>query len=194
MNLVDLGVLGVVAVSALLGLSRGFVREVLGLGSWLLALYGAWRLGPAVLPAVSAHIDNPDIAYAATYAGLFLVLVIMLSLLANLVGRAVRLSALGGLDRTLGLVFGMLRGTLVVIAGYILLGVVLPHTESWPPALKQARAVPVLYQGAAWFVSLLPEKLRPVVAAPPSPATPTSADLLHATPEGAALGPRPVRN
>jgi membrane protein required for colicin V production len=194
MNLVDLAVLGNIAISALLGLSRGFVREVLGMGAWLLALYGAWRFGPQLLPLANNTIGNPDIATAAAYAGTFMVLVVVFSLVANLVGRMVRVSSLGGLDRTLGLAFGIVRGGLIVLAAYILLGVLLPHAEAWPPQLKQARTVPTVYEGAVWLAGLLPETVRPVVAPPPEGAPISAADLRHSTPEGRALGPRPERN
>jgi membrane protein required for colicin V production len=192
MNLVDLGVIGVIAVSALLGLSRGFVREMLGLGSWVIAGYGAFTFGPQLVPLANRAIGNPDIAGVAAYAGTFMVLVIVLSLLANLVGRMVRVSALGGLDRTFGTVFGIARGSAVMIAAYILSGLVL-H-QPWPPAIAQARTVPLLYHGAVWVAAVLPEQYRPAVLPPPDDRPTTSAELLHATPEGRALGPRPVRN
>jgi membrane protein required for colicin V production len=191
MNLVDLGVLGIVAISALLGLSRGFVREMLGLGAWLLALYGAWRFGPALLPVANSTIGNPDIASVAAYGGTFIVLVIVLSLLANLVGRAVRVSALGGLDRTLGLVFGLARGAVVVIAGYILLGALLPHPDAWPPQIKGARTMPFLFDGATWIVNQLPERVRPAVAPPPGGAPTTAASLMQRSPAGSARDPQP---
>jgi membrane protein required for colicin V production len=191
MNLVDLLVLAIVAISGLLGLSRGFVREMLGLGSWLLAGYGAWRLGPALLPFANRTIGNPDLAGIAAYAAAFLGLLIVLSLASNLVGRVVRVSALGGLDRTLGLVFGVARGVIVLVAAYMLGGVVLPHPESWPPQVKQARTVPVIYEGAVWAAGMLPEAYRPNVAVPPDEHPLTSAQLLHVTPDGPALGPRP---
>ncbi len=191
MNLVDLGVLGIVGISALLGLSRGFVREMLGLGAWLLALYGAWRFGPALLPAANSAFGNPDLASVAAYAGTFVVLVIVLSLLANLVGRMVRVSALGGLDRTLGLAFGVLRGGLVVVAGYILLGALLPHPDAWPPQIKQARTMPLLFEGATWLAARLPDRVRPAVAPPPGAAPTTAADLMQLTPAGGARDPRP---
>jgi membrane protein required for colicin V production len=192
MNLVDLAVFGIIAVSAILGLSRGFVREVLGLGSWLLAAYGAYMFGPAMVPLASRAIGNPDVAGVAAYAGTFIVLVIVLSLLANLVGRIVRFSALGGLDRTLGLVFGIGRGVAVLVAAYVLAGLVL-HPP-WPPALANARTVPILYVGASWVADHLPKEYRPSVLPPPEDRPTTSAELLHVTPEGRALGPRPARN
>jgi membrane protein required for colicin V production len=190
MNLVDLIVLAIIGISGLLGLSRGFVREMLGLGSWLLAAYGAYRLGPMLLPTANKLLENPDIAGIAAYAVAFLGLLILLSLASNLIGRAVRLSALGGLDRTLGLVFGVVRGAAVLIAAYILCGQVLPKAENWPPQIKQARTIPILYEGAVIVAGYLPETYRPAVVTPPDEHPLTSAELLHVTPDGQALGPR----
>jgi membrane protein required for colicin V production len=192
MNLVDLLVLVIVAISGLLGLSRGLVRELLGLGSWVVAGYAAWRLGPLVMPMTREAIGNPDIADPAAYAVTFVALLIVLSLLANLVGRLVQLSALGGLDRTLGLVFGVGRGVLVLIAAYIPLAQMLP-ADRWPPVAVQARTVPWIYAGAVWAADKLPPEYRPRVAPPPDGKPTISADLLHATPEGGALGPPPAR-
>ena len=192
MNWVDLSVIAIVAISAILGLSRGFVREMLGVGAWLLAAYGAYRFGPQLVPMANRAIGNPDIAGVAAYAGVFLILVIVCSLAANLIGRIVRLSALGGLDRTLGLVFGIARGVAVMVVAYILGGALLPHP--WPPQVAEARTVPLLHNAAAWATGLLPEEYRPNVPAPPDDKPTTSADFMHAKPEGYALGPHPVRN
>jgi len=192
-NLIDLLVLAIVAVSALLGLSRGLVREMLGLGSWLLAGYGAFVFGPQVVPAARSLIGNQDLADPVAYIGTFLLLLIVLSLVANVIGRLVRVSALGGLDRTLGLVFGIVRGAVILIAAYIPLGLMLP-ADHWPPQMLRARTVPLIYQGAVWAVGQLPPAWRPRVAAPPDEQPTTSAALLHATPEGSALGPRVGRN
>jgi membrane protein required for colicin V production len=192
MNMVDLLVLAIVGISALLGLSRGLVREILGLGSWLTAGYAAYRLGPSVMPMTRQAIGNPDIADPAAYAIAFVAILILLSLLANLVGRLVQLSALGGLDRTLGLVFGILRGALVLVAAYIPLALMLPP-EKWPPAVLQARSLPWIYAGAVWVADKLPPDYRPRVAPPPDNKPTITADLLHASQEGRALGPAEAR-
>jgi membrane protein required for colicin V production len=192
MNLVDLAVLAILGVSALLGLSRGLVRELLGLGSWILAGYAAWRFGPALAPAAREAIGNPDIADPAAYVGVFVVALIALSLLANLVGRMVRVSALGGLDRTFGLLFGLARGGAVLVAAYIPLALMLPP-EKWPEPVLRARSLPLIYQGALWTVGQLPSVWQPRVAPPPDGRPTTEAQLLHATPEGRALGPGPAR-
>lgn len=194
MNYVDLAVLGILGISALLGLSRGLVREVLGIGAWALAGWGAWQFGPLAIPLARRSIESPDLADAAAYAGTFVLLVIMASLASNLVGRIVQVSALGGLDRTLGLVFGMARGGAVVVAGYVLVGLLFPRADAWPDALRDSRLLPLAYDGAAWTVAQLPEAYRPAVHPPPEGRKPSSEDFYQRTPEGRALGPRPSRN
>ncbi len=188
MNLVDLLVLVLLGVSALLGLSRGLVREMLGLGAWILAGYGAWRFGPGLVPMSEKAIGNPDIADPAAYILAFVMMLIVLSLLANLIGRMVRVSALGGLDRTLGLLFGIARGAAVLVAAYIPLALMLPP-EKWPEIVQRAWSVRPIYDGAVLAAAELPEAYRPRVPPPPDTRPTTAADLLHATPEGRALGP-----
>ena len=189
MTLVDLGALAILAVSALLGLSRGLVRELLGLASWILAGYGAYRFGPEAVPLASQAIGNPDVAEPVAYVVVFVLFLIVLSLLSNLLGRMVRVSALGGLDRTLGLLYGLARGAAVLVAIYIPVSLALPP-DRWPEAALRSRFLPLIYDGAAWVISKLPEGTNLHVSPPPSGPPTTEAALLHATPEGRALGPR----
>ncbi len=192
MNPVDLIALAVIGISALLGLSRGLVREVLGFGSWVVAGYGAYRFGPMAMPMAEQAIGNPDIADSAAYVGVFVILLVALSLISNLVGRAVQFSPLGGLDRTLGLVFGGARGVALLIAAYIPAALMLPP-EKWPPAALNARSIYWIYAGAVWAADHLPPAYRPRVAPPPEEKPATAAEWLHAIPEGRALGPVPER-
>jgi membrane protein required for colicin V production len=192
MNTVDLGVIAVLAISALLGFSRGLVREVLSLGAWVLAAWGAWRLFPFVSALLRGEME-PDIADPVAGVGTFLVLLVALSLLANLIGRVVRVSALGGLDRTLGFVFGLGRGAVLLMAAYVLAGLLMPP-ENWPEPVQRARSVPLIYQGAAGLTATFPAAFRPRVAPPPAERATTAEALLHVTPEGRALGPGPVRD
>jgi len=192
MNFVDWIVLGGVGISALLGLSRGLVREVLGIAAWAVAAFGAWRLGPLGFALARSMISAEELAETAAYAAVFLMLLIAFSLLSNLVGRLVQVSALGGLDRTLGVVFGLARGSLLVIAAYVLGGLVQPDSSAWPQPVQQARTLPWVYDGATWLAAQLPDRYRPHLQAPPQGRPANSEDLLHATPEGRALGPRPT--
>ena len=188
MNFVDLLVLAILGVSALLGLSRGLVREALGLGSWLLAAYAAYQLGPNLQPVLRQAFGNPDLADPFAYVLVFVAVLIVLSLLSNLVGRIVRVSALGGLDRMLGMLFGLARGAVLLVAAYIPLGIMLPP-ERWPEPVLHARTLPFIYDGALWAAGELPAQYRPRVA-PPDGRPSTEANLLHATPDTPALGPQ----
>lgn len=195
MNWVDLAVLALMLVSGLLGAMRGLVREVLGVAAWVVAAlvagpYGAFRY---VAPWVRRQIADPGVADAVAFGGVFLIVLILLWLLVRSLSNAVRGSALGGLDRTLGLVFGLGRGAALLVVAYILLGIGLA-IEQWPVAILEARSLPVIHHGAEWLAEQLPPNYRPAVARPPLGRSTTAASLLRANPMGRALGVRPSRD
>ncbi len=185
MTYVDGIVLAVLAVSALVGLVRGLVREVLGLAAWVLAAWGSIRLYPLLAPTMHGWFGDGTVADVVAYGVGFIGLLIVFSILANLAARVVQVSALGGLDRTLGGAFGVLRGAVVLVAAYMLAGLVIP-VEEWPGVVQKARSAPYVYAGAQWAANRLPPEYRPrlvppgggrttVDAAPPSPPERASA-------------------
>ena len=91
----------------------------------------------------------------------------------------------GSIDRTLGVVFGLVRGAALVMVAYIAAGL-LVTPERWPEPVLQARALPYAYQGAAWLVGQLPPQYRPKVPEPPPGRETRSADLLHVPAQGRA--------
>jgi membrane protein required for colicin V production len=192
MNGVDFVVLLVVAFSAMMGFMRGFVREILGLGAWIGAGVTAFVFFPIMQPMLRRAIENPDLADPVAFGGIFLVVLILLSLIARLMGKAVRKAGLGGLDRSLGLVYGLARGAAVMIAVYIGAGLIEPM-ENWPNTVLEARTLPSIYLGAVWVAGRLPEVYRPVLAVPPAAHMTNAADLLHANPIGRALAAPPSR-
>ena len=193
MNWVDLVVLGVILLSGLLALARGLVREALGLGAWVIAGLVASPFGvfPLVQPWARQQVSDPALADTLAFIGVFVIVLILLSLLAGGIASAVRGSVLGGLDRTLGLVFGLLRGVALVCVAYIIVGMAIP-VEQWPAPVLDARVLPFVYRGAVWASDQVPTRYRPNVASPPGRAT-SSAELLHANPIGRALSARPTR-
>jgi membrane protein required for colicin V production len=189
MNWVDLVILAIVAFSGLLGLMRGLVREVLGLGAWIGAVVAAVYGFSAAQPIARRYIEDPNIADPVAFGAVFVVVLILLSIVARIVGGVVRGSVLGGLDRTLGLVFGLVRGAVLLFVAYILGGMVVP-ANSWPPALQQARSLPVVFDGAAWVAGQLPPQYQPRVYPPPAGGSPAAEALLRALPQGRIFGPR----
>jgi len=184
-NWVDWIVIGVVALSAVLAFMRGFVREVLGIGAWIGAGFFAVWASPFVTDRFM-HWVGPDYGRFAALGAMFLVALIVLSVVSGIVGGIVRLSVLGGVDRTLGMVFGLLRGAALVAFAYIAAGWVVT-TEQWPTAVREARTLPFAYQAAEIGVGLLPQAYRPSVVPPPRQRETRADDLLHALPQGRAL-------
>ena len=195
MNWVDLVVLAVIALSGLLAFMRGLVREVLGLGAWLIAAFVASSYGvfPFVQPWMRGQFSDPTTADIVAFGGVFVVSLIVLWMVAATVGAMVRGSFLGGLDRTLGLVFGLARGAGLIAVMYVLVGMAIP-TEQWPAPVIQAAALPTVYRGAEWIAAQVPPAYRPSVAPPPAGRPTTSAMLLQPKPAGRAYGVRAGRD
>ncbi len=185
MNWVDLIVIGVIAVSALLAFMRGFVREVLGIGAWIGAAFFAVWAGPFVEPRFLRWV-GPDFGKPAALAAMFLLALIVLSAVSSMVGGVVRMSLLGGVDRTLGVVFGLLRGAALIAFAYIAAGWVVTAAQ-WPPAVQDARSLPYAYAAAEFAVGLLPREYRPSVVPPPAGRETRADELLRALPQGKAL-------
>jgi membrane protein required for colicin V production len=187
MTWVDLVVFAVLAVSALLAFMRGLVREVLGLGAWVGAIAAAFWALPRVKPHFESWLGAappwPDLAALSV---VFLLALIVLMILARWISGWVRASAISGLDRTLGLVFGLVRGAALVVLAYYLGGWV-ERPAQWPDPVRKALSLDAAYQGACWVWRRLPENVRPKEPeAPPAGRATTAEALLHATPQGRA--------
>jgi membrane protein required for colicin V production len=186
----DLAMLGVLALSALLAFFRGFVREVLGVGAWAGAIFLGFWFFPYVSPKFETWIHAREFADPAAFAAVFLVSLIVLSVISSWAGALVRGSALGGVDRTLGIVFGLVRGAAVLIFCYVAAGLV-TVPQDWPEPIRDARLLPYVYEGAQQAVTLLPAGYHPHLVAPPVTQPPSLNDLLQPAPKGSALAPSP---
>lgn len=177
--------LGVVAISALAGFARGFIREVFGIGAWIGAILLAVYFASAVLPTTQRWTADPGIAEALAYGIIFFPALIVLSIVTGTIGNLIRQSVLGGLDRTMGLVFGVARAAVLVAAAYIAWGWLQPPS-TWPEPVQEARATPYAYVMSLWLVHFLPEGYRPNVVSPPLPRETHFTDLLQPKPAGRA--------
>lgn len=140
-TIVDGAFLLVLLLSCLIGLMRGFTREVLGIINWVGAIFVTLYGFPLLSPHVRHYITNPFIADASLYIVLFIVSIVVLSAVSRAISGHVKSSALGGIDRSLGLIFGLTR-TFILMA--IVYGGVLylwPH--DMPKPLKEAHSYPL---------------------------------------------------
>jgi membrane protein required for colicin V production len=187
MTWVDAAVLLLVALSGVFSMVRGFVREVLGVGAWVGAGLAAVHYYPLVLPEISSVLPMKNLVVYASMAVVFILVLIVLSIVSALIGGVVRDSALSGLDRSLGLVFGVVRGALIICLGYIALSVGVAEAE-WPAPVVNARFLPVVYQGANAIVGFLPHDYQPKVDPLPGAPAPSAGALMQQPVAGSAVG------
>lgn len=179
MTWVDLAALAVLVASAIMSFWRGFVREVLGIAAWAGALIAGFALRASVRPFFEGWVDAAWLADGLAVGSVFLVVLIALTFLVHAIASRVEDSALGGVDRSLGAVFGLARGAFLLVLAYIIAGLFLPQTERWPEAVLTARGLPLVVSGARSVAGLLPADYRPRIAEPPAPRVPTQEELLR---------------
>ncbi|MGD9508337.1 MAG: CvpA family protein [Geminicoccaceae bacterium] len=170
LTLFDVVAIVIVLLSALAALLRGFVREVLGLASWLGAAILAFLALPFVTPLVQPVIAGPALASGVAAVGTFLVALVVLKMLSGMVASAIDGSALGPLDKGLGLAFGAARGAFIVCAGY-LAAAYLVNPDQHPTWVRDAYFIRPVQQGADRIEALLPEAYRPRRPVTPPPTT-----------------------
>ena len=152
----DLGVLGVILISALLSLMRGFTREVLAIGSWAAAAAAAYYFYPYVLPHLEPYIHKPAIAQAVAAAIVFFATLIVVSLFTVRVSDAILDSRVGALDRSLGFLFGAARGFLLAVVAFSIFNWLVGDKQQ-PDWVRTAKTRPALIETANRVIALLPE-------------------------------------
>ena len=155
-NVIDIGVIIIILVSAVLAYARGFVHEVLSVGGWLGAFLATIFFYPYVPPYAREYIPVELAADLAAGAAIFVITLVILSLTARAISARVKDSALNMLDRSLGFLFGIARGALVVCVLYLGVEFLIPQDEQ-PEWITSARTMPLITRGSAMIVELLPE-------------------------------------
>lgn len=131
-TIIDGVVAVIIVLSALLAYSRGFVREAMAIAGWVAAAFLAFLFAPQVnplikeLPVVGDFIsDSCELSIIASFAAVFALALVVVSLFTPLFSSLVQRSALGGLDQGLGFLFGVLRGILLVAIAFFVYETVL---------------------------------------------------------------------
>jgi membrane protein required for colicin V production len=149
---VDWAIIAIVAISALISLSRGFVKEALSLVTWIIAGAVAWMFGGGLAPYFEHYIQTPSARVIAGCVILFVATLLVGALVNYLIGELIRVTGLSGTDRFLGMVFGAARGALLVVvaAGLLSLGPV--QQDPW---WQQSALLPKFLLVADWSKNLV---------------------------------------
>ena len=155
-TLLDAILLIVMLVSGLLAMIRGFMREILSIGAWgiaaLVTLYSYSR----VLPIARQYITSDMVAAGASVAGVFLITLLIVSVITVRISDLVLDSRVGALDRTLGFLFGLGRGLIIVVVAFLFFAWLVPD-RSQPEWVRGAKSRIVLQSTGQWLMSMLPD-------------------------------------
>jgi membrane protein required for colicin V production len=155
-TILDLILLGVMLISGLLAMVRGFMREVLSIAAWgtaaVVTLYSFSKL----LPTAKTYFSNDTVAAVVVVAGVFVGTLIIVSVVTVRISDMILDSRIGALDRTLGFLFGLARGLLIVVVAYLFFSWLVPEKQR-PDWVSTAKSRVVLESTGEWLKSLLPD-------------------------------------
>lgn len=128
---VDYVIIGIIATSTLVSLIRGFAREALSLASWFLASFIAWTFFRDLAVRLEPWLSTPSVRLGVAFALLLVVSLLIGSLINFLIAKLIDMTGLSGTDRMIGMLFGALRGVLLVIIIITLAGLTPLSSDPW---------------------------------------------------------------
>ncbi len=155
-TLLDIILLVVMMVSALLAMVRGFMREILSIASWVAAAAATVYAYPRLLPVVKQYFVSDIVATGVTIGGTFLGTLLIVSIFTIKISDTILDSRVGALDRTLGFLFGLGRGLIIVVVAFLFFAWLVPD-RSQPEWVKNAKSRVVLQGTGQWLISMLPD-------------------------------------
>jgi len=150
---VDYLILGIILISSGISIIRGFVKEVLSLLSWLLALFVAATFYLHLATLMVDIINDSDLRSIVSFLILFVVTLILGALINHLIGQLVEKTGLSGTDRSLGIIFGIFRGIAIVTILALVASVFQLHTSQW---WQNSLLLEHFEKSAIWVKQFLP--------------------------------------
>jgi membrane protein required for colicin V production len=154
----DFLLLGVMMISGLLAMIRGFMREVLSIAAWAAAAVATILLYNRLLPIAKANISSDMLAAGAVVGGVFLITLLLVSMITIRISDMILDSRIGALDRTLGFLFGLARGLIIVVVAFLFFSWLVPGNKQ-PEGVRNAKSRVVLENTGEWLQALLPQDM-----------------------------------
>lgn len=161
MTIFDYITLGIVGLSVLLGLIRGFVHEVLAIVGWILAFYIAKVYASELAPLMPIEIPSESLKLLAAFLVLFLSTLLITSLIAIIIAALFKKVGLGWFNRWLGMFFGFMRGLIIVCILVFLAGLTeIPKDERWRNAMFSTPFEAIVQSCLAWLPDSIASYIR----------------------------------
>jgi membrane protein required for colicin V production len=155
-TLLDILLLVVMLISGLLAMIRGFMREILSIGAWGVAALATLYSYAKVLPIAKQYVSSDMVAAGVTVGGIFLLTLLVVSIITVRISDMILDSRVGALDRTLGFLFGLGRGLVIVVVAFLFFAWLVPD-RSQPEWVRGAKSKVVLQSTGDWLKSMLPD-------------------------------------
>lgn len=163
MNWADFAILAIIALSAVIGFFRGFLREVVGLCTWILAFYLAFVSAESVAVWFRQWIASGSIRIAVAFGVVFIGVLIAGAVANYVLGQLVSKTGFAGTDRTVGGAFGIVRGVAILVVLALLAGTTpLPHDAWW----RESIFIDHLQDGAIYVRNWLPDRFADAIVYP----------------------------
>ncbi|AFI84838.1 MULTISPECIES: CvpA family protein [Methylophaga] len=153
MNWVDYLIIGIILISSGISIVRGFIKEVLSLISWIVAIWVAFMFFANFASLLTPYIDTATLRLFIAFFVLFVVTLILGALVNHLISQLVEKTGLSGTDRALGVIFGILRGVAIVTILVLAAGVTPMPSDSW---WQNSLLLQHFEDLAVWVKQLLP--------------------------------------
>jgi len=161
MTWLDYAVLGVTGISVAWGVWRGLAREVMSLAGWVIAFLAANLFAAPLAETLPASLSPPELRVLVAFVGVFVLCLAVASLAGLLLSKLIKAVGLGSLDHTLGALFGVARGLLIVLAFALLAGLTrLPLNPIWEESVSGPAMASAATALKPWLPPAFGERLR----------------------------------
>jgi membrane protein required for colicin V production len=150
----DFTFIAVVALSTLISLVRGIVKEVLSLAAWVVAFGVAWYYANGIANVFAAYLHVAWLRYVLSFLSILLVTLLLTSMLSRFIGMAIKSSGMGMSDRLMGMVFGFARGIVVVALLTVMISAMPVREEPW---WKESMLMPYFLGATQWLMNRVPQ-------------------------------------
>ena len=185
LNIVDFATIVVLVISGVLATLRGLTREIMGLAGWPISIVAARLSAPYIEPLLTDMIRVEGISNALAWGIPFIVVVVLWFAFSSVVSPALSKAGLGGLDRWLGFLFGLIRGFVIVLVIYVGAVIGADGEDRLPGLVTDAQIIPALRESAHLMSGVLPPDMADKITDNLPDAAPVTEELQEA---GKAVG------
>ena len=158
---IDYAILGIVGISGVISLMRGFIREALSLAGWIAAFWVALAFSGVVARWIEGYVSVPSVRVGIAFAGIFFAVLLLGGLVLRVAGLVVEKTGMSGTDRSLGIVFGVLRGIVITASLVLLAGLTsLPRDPWWSQSVLLPHLVELANEIRVFLPPDVQERIR----------------------------------